>query len=91
MEFITVIFLSLEYTRAELNTPENLETYVEVANGVLLDAGVVVCNPDYNPTVPYSEEILIARPERICSYDETKVELDYTKGGAGKRDACIRD
>jgi hypothetical protein len=43
---------------------------------VLIDAGVAIINLDYAPTVPYSEELLITRLERICSYDETKVELD---------------
>ena len=57
---------------------------------MLLGAGVVVLNPAYDPSAPYSEEIIITRPERICSYDETKIELDCTKGGAGKRDRAIR-
>jgi hypothetical protein len=86
IEFTTGVLRPLEQTRAEWNTPENLETYFEVAKGVLLDAGVVVYNPGYYPT----EELLITRPERICSYDETIVELDCTKGGAGKPDRAIR-
>ena len=91
MGFTTGILRPLEQTRAEWNTEENLETYFEVARDVLLDAGVAVIHPDYDPTVPYSEELLITRPERIGSYDETKVELDCIKNGAGKRDRCIRD
>ena len=69
---------------------ENLETYFEVARDVLLDAGVAVRNPNYDPSVPYSEEILITHPERIFSYDETKVELDCTKGGSRKRDRFVK-
>ena len=75
----------------EWNSPENLETHFEVAKGVLLDAGLVVCNPGYDSAVSYSKELLITRLERICSYDETKVELDCTKSGAGSRVRCIRD
>jgi len=86
MEFTTGILRPFEQTRKEWNTEENLQTYFEVAKGVLLDAGVAICNPEYDSTVLYSEELLITRPERICSYDETKVEMDCTKGGAGKRD-----
>jgi hypothetical protein len=71
MEITTCVLQPLKHTRAEWNTPENLETYFEVAKDVLLDAGVVVCNPAYDPTVPYTEKILITRPERICYYDET--------------------
>ena len=91
MEFTTRVLRPLEQTRAEWNTAENLEIYFDVARDVLLDAGVVVMNHAYDPSVPYSEEIIITRPERICSYDETtRVELDCTKGGAGKRDRAIR-
>ncbi len=57
---------------------------------MLLDAGVVVRNPNYDQEIPYSEEIIITRPERISSYDETKMELDCTRGGAGSRDRFVR-
>ncbi len=56
---------------------------------MLLKAGVAVLNPDFDPVVPYSQEILITHPERIWSYDETKMELDCTKGGKGKSDAIV--
>jgi hypothetical protein len=42
---------------------------------VLLNAGVAVVNPDFDPELPYSQELMITEPARICSYDETKVEL----------------
>jgi hypothetical protein len=53
-----------------------------------MKAGVAVVNPD--PMVPYSQEILITKPERICSYDETKMELDCTRGGKGREDKIVR-
>jgi hypothetical protein len=56
----------------------------------MLDARVVVRNPFLDPIVPYVEELLITYPERTCSHDKTKVELDCTKGVAGKRDHAIR-
>jgi hypothetical protein len=40
---------------------------------MLLDAGFDVLNPAYDLSAPYSEEIIITRPERICSYDETTI------------------
>jgi hypothetical protein len=49
-----------------------------------------VVNPDFDPELPYSQELLITKPERICSYDETKVELDCTMGGKGKKDRTLR-
>jgi hypothetical protein len=55
-----------------------MASYFEVAKGVLLNAGVALVNPDYDPDLPYSQEILITKPERIWPYDETKMELDCT-------------
>jgi hypothetical protein len=80
----------LELTRKEWYTAENLAIYFEVSKGVLLNAGVAVVNPDYDPNVPYSEEILITIPGRIGSYDETKMKLDCTRGGKGKKDRTVK-
>jgi hypothetical protein len=41
--------------------------------------------------VPYSEELLSVAPERICYYDETRVELDYTDPSKCASDRIIRD
>ncbi len=84
MEFLTCHLRPLEQTRAEWYTAENLDTYFEVSKGVLLKAGVAEANPDYDPMVPHSQAILITNPGRICFFDETKIELDCTKGGKGK-------
>ncbi len=79
MEFLTGNLRPLEQTRSEWYTAENLQIYFDVAKGVLLKAGVAVANPDFDPELPYSQEILIIKPGQICSFDETKVELDCTK------------
>ena len=68
----------------------SVQIYFDVAKGVLLKAGVAVLNPDFDPELPYSEELLITKPERIGSYDETKVELDCTRGGKVKKDRTLR-
>jgi hypothetical protein len=73
MDFTTGVLRSLEQTRSELFTAENLAIYFDVARDVLLYDGVSTRNPDYDLEIPYSEEILIKHPERICSYDETKI------------------
>eukprot|EP00873_Tetraselmis_striata_P041961 jgi/Tetstr1/462225/TSEL_000624.t1 len=72
-------------------TIDNLETYYNVAADIMLNAGVAVRNPDYDPTVPRSEMLIITHPERIFSFDETRVELDCTKGGKRKGDRIVRD
>ena len=55
----------MEKTRTDWYTPENLAIYFDVSKGALLKAGVAILNPDYNPELPYSQEILITHPERI--------------------------
>eukprot|EP00873_Tetraselmis_striata_P044253 jgi/Tetstr1/464517/TSEL_009275.t1 len=57
----------------------------------MLNAGVAVRNPDYDPTVLRSEMLTITHPERIFSFDETSVELDCTKDGKRKGDRIVRD
>jgi hypothetical protein len=71
-------------------TEQKLVDYYEVAKGVLLKVGVARVNPDFQPDVPYNQEILITHPKRITSYDETKLGMDCTKGGKGKGDMIVR-
>ena len=80
----------LEITRAKWYTEANLKTYYEVAEGVLLNAGVAARNPEYDEAVPCSQSILITRPERIVSFDETRLELDCTRTSKGKTDRIVR-
>lgn len=89
-EFVTGTMRPLEISRKEWFTAENLATYYRVAKPQLVKAGVAEPNPNYDPNARYSEEIIITRPERICSYDETKLELDCTQGGKGKKDRLVR-
>ena len=90
MEFLTYPLRPLEETRATWYTDSNLEKSFKVAKDVVLKAGVAVLNEDFDPNKPYSEEILITAPKRICSYDETRMELDCTSGANGKTDMVIR-
>ena len=58
-----------------------MQTYFEVSKGVLLKADVAIRNLDFDPELPYSQEILFTHPQKICPYDGTKMELDWrTKG-----------
>jgi hypothetical protein len=68
-----------------------MEIYFDVARDVLVNAGLAVHNPEFDPDVPYSKELLIVAPERICSYDVTRVELDCTNPIKGASDRIIRD
>jgi hypothetical protein len=71
MDFLTGHLRPLEQAREEWYTKQNLETYFDVARDVLINVGVAVNNPTYEPSEPYSKELIIVGPGRICSYDET--------------------
>jgi hypothetical protein len=89
MEFLTWPLIPLEQTRDKWYTKENLELYFAVARDLLVDAGVAIINPNFDPTIPYSQPRV--QPERIFSYGETKMGLDCTKAGRGNTDLNIRD
>jgi len=57
---------------------------------VLINAGVAINNPTDDPSEPYSEKLIIVAPERICSYDETRVELDCTDPSKGLTGRIVR-
>ncbi len=59
MEFLTIALRPLEQTKADYNTLENMTAYYDVSKGVLLNAGVAILNPNYNPELPYSQDIMI--------------------------------
>ncbi len=80
----------MEQTRIEWYIIENVKIFFDVSKGALLKAGVADLNADFDPELPYSQEIMITKPERICFYDETKMELDCAKGGKGKKDQTLR-
>jgi hypothetical protein len=84
MEFQVGTMRPLDLTREAWYTENNLVDYFDVAKEVLLNTIVSMINPDYDPTEVYSQEILITHPGRICSYDETRLELDCTKPRKGK-------
>ena len=90
MDFLTGHLRPLEQTREEWYTEKNLETYFDIARDVFLNAGVAVMNPTFDPSEPYSEELNIVAPDRICSYDETRVELDCTDPSKGLTDRIVR-
>jgi len=79
----------LELTREAWYTENNLADYFDVSKDVLLNAGDAIINPNYDHTEVFSQEILIPHPERVCSYDETRLELDYTTHGKIKGDRYI--
>ena len=74
----------LETVREKWCTSANIETYYNIIIDTLVEEGIAIRNPDFDPDVPYSNPITIVHPERLISYDETDASLDQsaaTKAG----------
>ena len=44
-------------------------------NTFLFAQGVATPNPDFKPNDPHSESLIIIKPDRIASFDETHTEV----------------
>ena len=57
--------------------------------------GVAVRNPDFkeggDPKARDGQPIIITKPGRIFSFDETRIEMDMTKGSKAKQERTIVD
>jgi len=79
----------LELTRAQWATSANAKTHYDMLPSILLESKLAVPNLAYDPTCPYSERIKIAKPERICSMDETRLTNDTTSKSKAKINRSI--
>ena len=68
----------LELVRAKWNTAKNLGLYYVNIAELVVQNGIGVWNPDFDPEVAYSPMVLITHPELFISYDETDGTLDTT-------------
>ena len=66
----------LEMARAKWFTASNVLKHYDICEQEFLEAGVAQPNPEFNPTEPLSEKIKIIKPERIFSFDETRIQMD---------------
>lgn len=69
----------LEVTRAKWATPENVGKHYDMVAEKLLELGLAVRNTAYDPKEPYSSELIIIKPGRIASMDETRLTNDTTE------------
>ena len=68
----------LEITRQQWATSENAAKHYEVVQEVLIRSGIAHVNVNCDPNKPYDEPIYIDKPERIISFDETRLAMDMT-------------
>ena len=81
----------LEVKRAEWCTPQNCKKHYDILEDTLVKAGIAVRRPDFDPSKKDSEPIRITRPERIISFDETRIQLDMTDGTHAPHAKTVRD
>jgi len=79
----------LELTRAQWATVENVEKHYNMLAELLIDLKLAVPNPSYDPEVKLSERVIIVKPGRIASMDETRLTNDTTEKTKGKRNRSI--
>lgn len=85
----------IEVTRAKWATAKNIGEWYEMLADALVDNKVAVRNPKYDPNAPFgspdSEPIYITAPDRIISFDETRIELDMTQASKAKGERTLVD
>ena len=69
----------IEVDRAKWATSANVGEWYDMLSTALVDAGVAVSNPDYDPSAPRDSpkalQVHISKPDRIISFDESRVVL----------------
>lgn len=79
----------LELTRAQWAIPENLEHHYAQLAQMLVQHGIAVSNPTYNPNKAYDEVVKIIKPGRIISMDETRLTNDTMEAHKGKNNRSL--
>lgn len=85
----------LEITRAKWATAANIGQWYDMIADVLVDKGLAVKNPNYDvnakPGSADCEPIHITKPDRILSFDESRIELDMTQATKSNESRTIVD
>ena len=74
----------LELTRAKWSTPDNAKRHYEMLADIFVDLGLAVRNPTFDAEVKMSEPVIITKPGRIFSMDETRLTNDTMEKHKGK-------
>ncbi len=68
----------LELLRGKWCTAENMERHYKVVADTLVEAKLAVWNPDFDDSKPHSRMIHITKPDKVLSFDETRLTMDCT-------------
>ena len=80
-----------ELQRERWTTAENIATFYDNLENLLVELGIAVVNPQYDPTARWRKgatdqenskcaRVLIVKPDRLCSVDETEVTTNQSGG-----------
>ncbi|KAK3270002.1 hypothetical protein CYMTET_14560 [Cymbomonas tetramitiformis] len=78
-----------ETDRVKWCTAKNLHQHYKVLAHTLVDAGIAVWNPDFEEDTPQSEMIHIIKPERLLSFDESRLTMDQTSTSKAKAERIV--
>ena len=81
----------LEIDRARWATADHIDEWYDMVADALVDAVVAARNPDHDPDDPTSEAIFLTHPERLLSFDESRLELDMTANSKSKAERIVVD
>ena len=85
----------LEADRAKWSTARNIGEWYEMVAETLVQLKLAMWNADFDANAaagtPSSELIILTKPDRVLSFDETRVELDMTKASQEMQASTIID
>ena len=79
----------LEMTRAQWATSKNAKMHYDQVNDLLITLKLAVPDPAYDPDRPYSQRLVLLKPERLFSMDESRLTNDTTEKHKGKANRSI--
>ena len=69
----------LEMTRAQWATSANAKKHYDMLADLLVKLELAIPDPAYDPDVPYSQRLILLKPERLFSMDESRLTNDTTE------------
>ncbi|KAK3262903.1 hypothetical protein CYMTET_28269 [Cymbomonas tetramitiformis] len=80
----------LELMRGKWCTAKNMHQHYQVVADALVEAGLAVANPDWVHDDPDSCMIHITKPDRLFSFDETRLTMDCTDSSKSRQHRIVK-
>ena len=79
-----------EENRNQWCTAINARQHFTVLQDVIIRSGIGHVNPGFEANTPMSEPVIIDKPSRMASFDETHLHLTGTKNVGRKKTLCVK-